>query len=128
MEYLLLILIFILLELFESKWQKADTLHGLIQNNFYVFKQNIFLYFTMHITFLYTIFLCFYLNNFGFWMSSILIIKFLDITFKLSMMKKLLNGTTIEEVMPMNIQMTNIFRYMNVIIYPTSFIFALNLI
>lgn len=61
-------------------------------------------------------------------MSSILIIKFLDITFKLSMMKKLLNGATLEEVMPMNIQMSNVFRYMNVIIYPISFIFALNII
>tara|TARA_B100001063_G_C16530862_1_gene436361 strand:- start:294 stop:680 length:387 start_codon:yes stop_codon:yes gene_type:complete len=128
MEYLLLLTVFILLEFFESKWQKADTLHGLILNNFYLFKQNIFLYFSMHVTFFYTMFLCFYLNNFGFWMSSILIIKFLDITFKLSMMKKLLNGSTLEEVMPMNIQMSNIFRYMNVIIYPTSFIFALNLI
>lgn len=73
-------------------------------------------------------FLCFYLNNFGFWMSSILIIKFLNITFKLSMMKKLLNGATLEEVMPMNIQMSNVFRYMNVIIYPISFVFALNII
>ncbi len=61
-------------------------------------------------------------------MSSILIIKFLDITFKLSMMKKLLNGATLEEVMPMNIQMSNVFRYMNVIIYPISFVFALNII
>lgn len=128
MEYLLLLIIFIFLELFESRWQKADTLHGLILNNFYVFKKNIFMYFSMHVTFFYTIFLCFYLNNFGFWMSSILIIKFLDITFKLSMMKKLLNGATLEEVMPMNIQMSNVFRYMNVIIYPISFIFALNII
>ena len=124
MEYLLLLIIFIFLELFESRWQKADTLHGLILNNFYVFKKNIFMYFSMHVTFFYTIFLCFYLNNFGFWMSSILIIKFLDITFKLSMMKKLLNGATLEEVMPMNIQMSNVFRYMNVIIYPISFIFV----
>lgn len=128
MEYLLLLIIFIFLELFESRWQKADTLHGLILNNFYVFKKNIFMYFSMHVTFFYTIFLCFYLNNFGFWMSSILIIKFLDITFKLSMMKKLLNGATLEEVMPMNIQMSNVFRYMNVIIYPISFVFALNII
>lgn len=128
MEILLLLSIFILLELFESRWQKADTLHGLILNNFYIFKQNIFLYFTMHVTFFYTIFLSFYLNNFGFWMSSILIVKFLDITFKLSMMKKLLNGISVEEVMPMNIKMSNLFRYMNVLIYPVSFIFAINLI
>lgn len=127
MEILLLLLIFIFLEIFESKWQKVDTLHGLILNNFYIFRKNIFLYFLMHTTFFYTIFLCFYLNNFDFWMSSILIIKFLDITFKLSMMKKLLAGISIEEVMPINIEMSNIYRYINVLIYPISFIFSLNL-
>ena len=61
-------------------------------------------------------------------MSSILIVKFLDISFKLSMMKKLSNGHSLEEVMPMNIKMTPLYRYMNVLIYPLTFIFAVGLI
>jgi hypothetical protein len=61
-------------------------------------------------------------------MSSILVIKFLDIAFKLTMMKKLSNGSSLEEVMPINVKMTVIFRYMNVLIYPLSFVFALDLI
>lgn len=60
-------------------------------------------------------------------MSSILIVKFLDISFKLTMMKKLNDGLTIEEVMPININMTPLYRYMNVLIYPLSFIFAVGL-
>jgi len=124
MDILSLFLIFIALEFFESNWQKSDTLYGLIKNNFSIFQKNIFLYFLLHLTFFYTIFLSFYLNNFSFWMSSILIIKFLDISFKLTLMQKLSSGKEIEEIMPMNIQMTIVFRYMNVLIYPLSFLFA----
>ena len=124
MEILSLFLIFVALELFESKWQKSDTLYGLLNNNFQIFQKNIFLYFLLHVTFFYTIFVSFYLNNFSFWMSSILIIKFLDISFKLSLMKKLSNGTNIEEIIPFNMTMIPILRYMGVIIYPLSFLFA----
>lgn len=124
MEILSLFLIFVALEFFESKWQKSDTLYGLLNNNFQIFQKNIFLYFLLHLTFFYTIFVSFYLNNFSFWMSSILIIKFLDISFKLSLMKKLSNGTNIEEIIPFNMTMISILRYMGVIIYPLSFLFA----
>ena len=124
MEIISLFLIFVALELFEANWQKSDTLYGLLNNNFQIFQKNIFLYFLLHLTFFYTIFVSFYLNNFSFWMSSILIIKFLDISFKLSLMKKLSNGTNIEEIIPFNMTMIPILRYMGVIIYPLSFLFA----
>lgn len=128
MDILSLLLIFIALELFESTWQKSDSMYGLISNNFSIYQKNVFIYFLLHITFFYTIFISIYLNNFSFWMSSILIIKFLDISFKLTMMKKLSNGSTLEEVMPINVKMTPLFRYLNVLIYPLSFLFALELI
>lgn len=125
MDFISLLLIFIFLEFFESTWQKSDTLFGLIINNFNIFRKNIFFYFSLHATFFYTIFLSFYFNNFGFWMSSIFIVKFADIAFKLSIMKKLSFGIPIENIIPMNIRMTPLFRYFNVIIYPLTFLFAI---
>ena len=125
MDFISLLLIFIFLEFFESTWQKSDTLFGLVINNFNIFRKNIFFYFTLHATFFYTIFLSFYFNNFGFWMSSIFIIKFADIAFKLSIMKKLSADIPIENIIPMNIKMTPLFRYFNVIIYPLTFLFAI---
>ena len=125
MTILLLFLIFVALEFFESTWQKSDTLYGLINNNFSIFNKNIILYFLLHTTFFYTIFLSFYLNNFTFWMSSILVIKFLDISFKLTLMQKLSSGKEINELIPMNINMNLVFRYMNVLIYPLTFLFAI---
>ena len=127
MTILFLFLIFVALEFFESTWQKSDTLYGLIYNNFSIFNKNIILYFLLHTTFFYTIFLSFYLNNFTFWMSSILVIKFLDISFKLTLMQKLSSGKEINELIPMNINMNLVFRYMNVLIYPLTFLFAVAL-
>jgi hypothetical protein len=125
MTLLFLFLIFVALEFFESTWQKSDTLYGLINNNFLIFNKNIILYFLLHTTFFYTIFLSFYLNNFSFWMSSILVIKFLDISFKLTLMQKLLSGKEVNELIPMNINMNLVFRYMNLVIYPLTFLFAI---
>ena len=127
MDILSLLLIFVALEFFESSWQKSDTLYGLIKNNFSIFQKNIFLYFLLHITFFYTIYLSFSLSNFTFWMNSILIIKFLDISFKLTLMQKLARGKEIAEIIPMDVKMTIVFRYMNVLIYPLSFLFAVSL-
>jgi len=128
MDLISLLFIFIAVELFESNWQKSDSLYGLISNNFKIYQKNIFLYFTLHLSFFYTIYLSLSLNNFGFWMSSILVLKFLDIAFKLSMMKKLSLGASVSEVMPVNVKMTPLFRYKNVLIYPLSYIFAVGLI
>ena len=128
MDLFSLLLIFIAVEIFESKWQKADDMYGLIANNFAMYQKNIFFYFTLHLSFFYALAVALYLSNFSFWMSSILVIKFIDIAFKLSMMQKISNGLEIEEVMPINTKMTPLFRYMNVLIYPLSFAFATSLI
>lgn len=60
-------------------------------------------------------------------MSSIVIIKFIDMAFKLNMLQKISQGYSIGEIMPVNIKMTLLFRYMNVLIYPLSFAFATKL-
>ncbi|MDD3056279.1 MAG: hypothetical protein PHE16_10415 [Aliarcobacter sp.] len=128
MDFILLFFIFIALELFESNWQKSDSLYGLINNNYLLFRKNIFIYFILHISFFYTIFLSFYFHNFAFWMSSIFIVKFADISFKLSIMKKLSNGISVENIVPMNLNIIPIIRYFNVLFYPLIFLFAIKLI
>ena len=124
MEVLYLFFIFVAIELFETNWQKSDTLYGLFENNFLAFKKSIFFYFILHLSFFYSIFLSLTLNNFGFWMSSIIVLKFLDISLKLSIMKKLSNGLSLEEIIPFNTNISPILRYLNVLIYPLSFLFA----
>lgn len=124
MDLFSLLLIFMAVELFESNWQKHESLYGLIYNNYLIYKKNIFLYFILHASFFYALAVTIYLNNFNFWMASIVIVKFLDMAVKLNMMQKLSSGLEIHEVMPMNVKMTPLFRYFNVLLYPFCFAMA----
>ncbi|MCG3699465.1 hypothetical protein [Aliarcobacter butzleri] len=60
-------------------------------------------------------------------MSSILILKFFDISIKLSLMKGLSKNKEMEDVVPYNIKMFPIIRYFNVITYPLFFLLATTL-
>ncbi len=123
MDIISLFFLFIAIELFESNWQKSDTIYGLLSNNLATFNKNIILYFLLNSSFIYSIFLSVYLNNYSFLMLSIVGIKFFDIAFKLSIMQKINNGVLIEEIMP-NIKVSLLLRYFNAIAYPTTFLFA----
>ena len=117
--------LFIVLELFESNWQKSDTLYGLLNKNYLVYKKNMFLYFIMNPTFLFSLYLAITLNNFGFWMSSIIVLKFLDISMRLNIMNKIDKNEDITTLVPMDIDMNIYLKYMNLIIYIPALIFAL---
>jgi len=125
MTYIYLLLsVLIFLEFFESHWQKAPNLYGVMINNYIIFQKNIFIYFLLNPTFMYSIFLSFYLNLFNFWMSSIVVIKFIDIAFRLHIITKMNKGIELAQILPTDIKMNNYFRYLNVLIYPLSLIFA----
>ena len=117
--------LFIVLELFESNWQKSDTLYGLLNKNYLVYKKNMFLYFIMNPTFLFSLYLAITQNNFGFWMSSIIVLKFLDISMRLNIMNKIDKNEDITTLVPMDIDMNIYLKYMNLIIYIPALIFAL---
>jgi len=125
MDIITCFFIFIAIELFESNWQKSSTLHGILLNNYRVYRYNIFLFLTMNLSFIYSIFLVIYLQNNSFWMLSIVGIKFLDIAFKLNIMSRLANDISLDEIIP-NIKIGMVFRYMNAVIYPLTFLFATN--
>lgn len=127
MDILSLFLIFCAIEVFESNWQKSDTLYGLLSNNYSIYRTNIFLFFILNFSFIYSIFLVIYLQNNSFLMLSIVGIKFLDMAFKLNIMGKISQGIPFEDIMP-NIEMNFFFRYMNAFLYPLTFLFAVGYI
>ena len=116
---------FIALELFEVNWQKADSLFGLLRNNYKIYEKNIFLYFIMNPTFFYVLYLAVSLNNFSFWMNSIIVMKFLDISFRLYILNAIYNDKDIKHIIPLDINMSIYLRYMNLIIYLPMLFFAL---
>ena len=123
-DLIFLFSLFLALELFESNWQKSDSLYGVIANNYKVYKKSIYLYFLMNPSFFYAIYLSMTLNNFGFWMSLIIVLKFADIATRLSILSKIDRDEDISNVLPLDIPMNIYFRYMNLFIYIPALIFA----
>lgn len=123
-----LFFLFVALELFEANWQKSDSLYGVIYNNYLIYQKSLFTFFILNPTFFYVLFLTVYLNIDSLLMYAMLIIKFADVAFKITMMKKLSEGQKMEEVMPVNVKMGFWYRYMNVGIYPVTFLFAVHAI
>jgi len=120
-----LILIFVALELFESNWQKADKFYGVIQNNYTIYKKSIFLFFFLNPTFIFSIYLAVSLSNYSFLMNLIIIMKFVDISFRLNLCKKIDNNEDITSIIPFNIEYNLVYRYANVLIYPGTFFLSL---
>ena len=122
---LILVIFFISLEIFESTWQQANSFYGVIKNNYKIYDKNIFLYFLFNPTFFFSIYLSMQFNNFGFLMSSIIVLKFLDISFRLFLMNKIQKDEDITYLVPIDIEYTLLLRYFNVFLYPITFILAM---
>jgi len=120
-----LFIFFLILEVFESKWQQSDSFYGVIKNNYQIYNKNIFIYFLFNPTFFFSIYLSMYFNNFGFLMSSIIVMKFLDISLRLLLMNKIQNNEDISAFIPIDIKYTFTLRYFNVFLYPMVFVLSL---
>jgi len=125
-----LLLIFILLEFFESSWHRANSMYELIKKNYLLYKKSIFYFFFINITFIYTLFLLVSLESlyssgkFIFWITTILGMKMIDIIFKLFLFKRIDSGVGITQFLPNDIAMSYSIRYSNILFYPTMFYFG----
>jgi len=119
---IVLSVLFVCLELFESTWQKADTFYGVIKNNYNIYEKNIFIYFLFNPTFFFSLYLSMQFNNYGFLMSSIIVLKFLDISFRLLLMEKIQKNEDVSYLIPIDIEYSMLLRYFNVLLYPMTFI------
>jgi len=122
---LILVIFFISLEIFESTWQQSNSFYGVIKNNYKIYNKHIFLYFLFNPTFFFSVYLSMKFNNFGFLMSSIIVLKFLDISFRLFLMNKIQKDEDITSFVPIDIEYTLLLRYFNVLLYPVTFVLAI---
>ncbi len=83
-----LILIYILLELFETQWQKADTLMGMLLNMYQQYRRHIIWFLLLHPTFYFTIYLAI-ATDFKAEILLVLFIKTVDIATKILLMRQL---------------------------------------
>jgi len=86
--FIQLIIIMIVLELMEASLQRAETLGNMIEKLFVYYDKSIFLFFMVHPTFYFTLSVSLYLNLVNVYIIIILLIKTLDIFFKIALIKE----------------------------------------
>ena len=84
---LLILILFIFAELFELLWQKAPNLMQMIEKIYTYYKKSPYLLYLMHPTYIFSIYL-FYLSSYNLWILAILLIKSIDIMFKVLLIHK----------------------------------------
>jgi len=114
-----LIFIMIFLELIELHLQKAETLGMMIDRLYTYYHKSVFLFFMVHPTFYFVLFVSIYLDILDFYIISILLFKLFDIFFKIEMIKqRCLNKQRDRELMKMlNTKMAPWMGYLGLFTY-----------
>ena len=82
-----LTLILVILELFEAMIQRADTLGGVIERLYIWYRKSIFLFFLIHPTFYFILFVVIATDILNFYMVVIIAMKVFDLFYKLELIK-----------------------------------------
>jgi hypothetical protein len=86
---ILFVAILMICELFEAWWQRADTIEGLLANGYRYYRQSIFIFFLMHPSFYFVLYVILATGIFNGWMMAVLVLKVADLFLKITMMQKL---------------------------------------
>ncbi len=120
------VVLLVLFEFYESSWQRASTLGGLLGNIYRRYKRGLFYFFFSHPSFYYLLYLGLKYDLTNFWFLSILFMKFLDISYKLVIVKKIEENALAEAMpLPLDLKIAPWMSYLNIILYPTLFLLAL---
>jgi len=93
---LLLFILFIAAELFELLWQRSPTLLAMIEKIYAYYKKSPYLLYTMHPSYIFSIYL-FYLTAYNLWILAIVLIKSIDILFKVLLIHKYFVSNALSE-------------------------------
>ena len=94
-----LILILIILELFEAWWQRSNTMMEVLELGYHYYQKSIFLFFLMHPSFYYMLFVILFTQVLNGWMVTILLLKSVDLFFKITMMQNIFVKNEVDEMM-----------------------------
>lgn len=119
--------IMIVLELIEAKMQKASTLGTMIERLYGYYQKSVFLFFLIHPTFYFVLFVSLYLDLLNFYIIVILLMKTFDMFFKIEMIKQKYITKNMERELTsmLELKMAPWMEYLGVIIYVPLFIMAL---
>ena len=126
-KIVVIISVLIALELFEAWWQRADTLLDVLARGYQYYRINIFLFFLMHPSFYYILLVIIFTKVLNGWMVTILLLKSIDIFFKLAMIKKIfVEGETDDAIGPILTEPLSPWLFLTgVSLYPFLLFYAL---
>ena len=118
-EIIIYVFTLALFELYESSWQKAPSIGGMVANIYNRYREGIFRFFFSHPSFIFVLYLGIAYDLTNIWFLTILFMKFMDISYKLVLVKKI-EENKIQEVLPIppDMPISPWMSYLNVIIYP----------
>jgi hypothetical protein len=108
-----------LLELIEANYQKASTIGEMIDRLYGYYKKSLFLFFLVHPTFYFVLFVSIYTKILDFYIISILLIKIFDIFFKIEMIRQrhIKKEMDMELATMMNMKMAPWMSFLGVLMY-----------
>lgn len=117
------IIIYIILEIYEVQWQKATTMIGMLARMYEYYSKNIFLFFIMHPTFYFSIFIMI-VSNYNTYAVFFFSIKILDIAMKIILIKQVFIDKDISTELSLALltPLNKYLPYMGLAVYP-PFIF-----
>ncbi len=123
-----LTLVLVILELFEAMIQRADTLGGVIERLYGWYRKSIFLFFLVHPTFYFILFVVVLTNVLNFYMVLIIAMKVFDLFYKLELIKALFIKQQVPTELAAMLQwrIPGWFFLTGVMLYPPLLFFALN--
>ncbi|MDA7817480.1 hypothetical protein N9A28_04770 [Sulfurimonas sp.] len=121
------IIIFILFEIYEISWQKANTIMGMLARMYGKYSQSIIRFLLMQPTFIYSIgfaMIC----EFNGYATTLLIIKAIDVATKIVLLDKIFNKKELSDEMTLALLAPIHFMvpYIGLFLYPTLIFLALN--
>jgi len=121
------VLIYIVFELYEVQWQKADTIEGMLQRMYQYYKKSIFLFLFMHPTFYFAVIFMIF-TNYNLYALVLFGIKAADIATKLVLVKQLFvdKETSAEISMMLQTPIHWFLPYIGLTIYPILVYLALH--
>ncbi|WP_246153839.1 hypothetical protein [Sulfurimonas indica] len=120
------IAIYIVLELYEVQWQKAQTIMGMLARMYEQYHKSIFLFLIMHPTFYFAIWFAFETNYNGY-AIALLLLKSADILTKMVLIKKVFIDRDLDEQMQLSLftPIGPYLPYIGVFLYPFFIYMAL---
>ncbi|MRI84155.1 MAG: hypothetical protein C6I00_07015 [Nitratiruptor sp.] len=120
------VIVLLLLELYELSWQQANTIKGLLERTYLRYKEGIFYFFLSHPSFYYALYVGLKYGLTNIWFLALLFLKFMDISYKLVLIKKLEENRLHEALpIPPETPITPSMRYLNLLLYPLLLFLAM---